>query len=364
MPTITRRTVLSGLTNLQVAGTVACSPHMRASRMEISRAGAQFRQAVSLGDFTLSPDGRMAVFQFSHGPGAPSGLGLYEWRTDKVTRIPNPPGGQLSGASFSSDGKTLAAVLLTAGQRDLCGIVTIDRESLSVNRITEPLISPSYVVYPIFAPGDLSILYCEKRGPHPTSLKTVNVSTKKTQVVLGEKNGFFLVGRPSFTKTAEIYFGAIGPEAPNLLSEVGPDFRPGAEYNYSLQFGDLPQRLFPRSKSLPGRPEFSDFESLSASRNGEVVVALGLNLKTPKKPNGAYNWEVFQIHHLSRPEQLTDLQGYLGLSRVSYDGSTVCFGSRSDHHSPAELNILDIAKGVVIQTGLRRVIESDPRFFE
>jgi len=101
---------------------------------------------------------------------------------------------------------------------------------------------------------------------------------------------------------------------------------------------------------------------VSASRNGEVIITLGLNLGVPVTPTGVHNGEVFRIDHDGKPIQLTNLFGHLGWAQVSYDGSTVCFGSKTDRNAPVDLMILDLGTNKVSATGLLAKIRSQPGF--
>ena len=57
----------------------------------------------------LSPDGRLVAFQWVDRDEKRRGLGLLDWRSGQLTRIPNPPAGSLAEPSFSPDGGHLAA---------------------------------------------------------------------------------------------------------------------------------------------------------------------------------------------------------------------------------------------------------------
>jgi hypothetical protein len=353
-----RRGVLLGLLSSLGVGSamVACSN----SRLVAADKGET--PMVWLNDFNISSDGRIVVFQFSHGPSTPSGLGLYEWRTGAVTRIPNPPGKQLYGASFSYDGKRLAAVLFEHGNEgSLRNIAVVDLTTMATTQITQPTHLTSYVVYPVFQPGTDRLLYAENLFPYPTGLKLVGISDRREETIIPQKEGFFRIFRPSFVAQSEIYFPAINPFNQSLKAELSQAGLSGVELNYRLQFGGVPERLFPHLDELKTRPGFG-YDSLSASRDGATVIALGLNLGAPFKPNGAFNDEVFRIHHDGQPVQLTSLFGFLGYCRVSYDGSTVCFGSRAAREAPTELNILDLTTNRVIETDLRRQIEGRSDF--
>jgi hypothetical protein len=322
---------------------------------------------LSLDDFNISPDGRVVVFQFSRGPGMSTGLGLYEWQTEKVSHIPNPPGGALSGASFSYDGRVLAATLFVHSKTE-CSIVIIDLDSGKVTQITEGRRLPAYVVYPIFVPGAgrQRILFCAKPTIGFTGLQLVDISGHREETVLPESEGFLRIYRPSFVSDNKVYFRAISPLIKILQSELSAAglAANGDEFSFSLDLGKTPEVLLLNlesiKKSHPGYPGYAG--SLSASGGGTKIITLGTNLDAPVNRIGEFNYEIFSVDRDGNPLQLTNRRAHLGYCRVSYDGSTACFGSKLSRNSPTELGIIDLTNNSVIMTRLRNQVEALPSF--
>ena len=311
-----------------------------------------------LDEFNISPDGRTVVFQYHVGQEHLGGLGLYEWRTGKLSRVPGPPGMQLSSPCFSYDGRQIAAVL--SRQMDDHRVAIIDLTTMACTPLTEPLSGPSYVVYPMFQPGTDRILYCQSDWPHPTGLKLVGTADRKQETVLAESDGFYSLGRPSFVKPDEVYFSAVNAYTKELKTEKLQTGLSG-ECSFRLRFGGVPEYLF-RNLASDAKHRALAYSTVSASQDGRTVIMLGIDLRTPSKPTGETNYEVFRIDPDGQPVQITNLFGYLGYCRVLYDGSTVAFGSRPGRGGPTELNILDLRTNQVTRTELARQLRDHARF--
>src|SRR5688572_21895751 len=125
-----RRAFVAGSTALCV---VACS--------------ASANDAIVFEHVRLSPDGRLVAFHFYKGPldtpnrrnldkHQPRDLGLYEWQSGKLTRIPSPPDKQLGQPSFSHDGKRLAVTISNRKALVWQNIAVVDLDSMSVTQVT------------------------------------------------------------------------------------------------------------------------------------------------------------------------------------------------------------------------------------
>jgi dipeptidyl aminopeptidase/acylaminoacyl peptidase len=336
----------------------------RGFRPPMMKAVAHSPDDVTLEDFNLSPDGSTVVFQFTRAGRGPAGLGLYDWQSGQLTRIPSEPGQQLRGASFSYDGKRLAAGLWSGNISSQ--VAVIELSSMSIEPLTVARILPKYVVYPVFQPNSRSVLFCDEPYPKPTGLKLLHLDDHKEEVVLSPDDGFFQLFRPSFVSSDEIYFRATGPHSAALQADtqIAGHSGTGNEFSFRLKFGGLPQRLFAGLEDIESlHPELPGYGgSLSASVNGSVVIGLGLSLEAPKRKDNSFNYEIFQILPNGSPKQLTNLRGYLGFCKVSYDGSTVCFGLRGGREAPTDLFILSLRSGNVLHTNLRERVAEDPAF--
>ncbi len=356
-----RRKVLMGLAGLLGTRPALQGLWPRSTPGSVVAAAAGDGAVALLGEFNISPDGRTVVFEYHVGREQLGGLGLYEWRTGKLTRIPGPPGMQLSSSSFSHDGRRIAAVL-SHKTIDLT-VAVIDLATMACTSLTEPLSGPSYVVYPVFQPGTDRILFCEKHYPNPAGLKLVSRTDRKQETVLAEGDGFFLLYRPSFVKPDEVFFSAFNAYTKELHAEKLQTGLSG-ECTFRLRFGGVPEYVF-RNLAADAKHPTLVYNSLSTSQDGRTVIMLGVNLKTPSKPSGETNYEVFRIEPDGQPVQLTNVFGYLNYCRVSYDGSTVAFGSRPARGGGLpELNILDLRTNQVVRTDLARQLRDDARFID
>ena len=350
-----RRQLMSG-----VAGLFTYTPMSTLGVSSTSTIKSGLNLQLSFSDFNLSADGTKVVFQFDLGENQVSGLGIYDWRSRTLSRIPNPPQSSLTGASFSRDGRYVAARQIF--RLDDHSIVVIDLTNKAIRQLTKPLTFPQYVAYPMFFPDDEHLLFCECRYPHPTGLKVVALQDGRVEEVLPAVDGFFQLMRPSFAKVNEVYFSGVGPSAPAVLADlVSAGLNAGSEVDYRLRFGGSPERLHPHLDANLMNSGHG-YDSVSVSGDGKTVIALGLNLKRPERNDHSYNYEVFRIEDFTTPVQLTSVFGYLGLCRVSYDGSTVCFGSRKSRDAPTDLNIFDMASGRVIETDLLRRVQENSDF--
>ena len=353
-----RRKVLMGLAGLLGARPAMQEPRPRSTLGDAVAAAAGDSAVALLDEFNISPDGRIVVFQYHVGQNHLGGLGLYEWRTGKLTRIPGPPDMQLSSPSFSYDGRRITAVLSRQGTYH--SVAIIDLATMSCTPLTDPLIGQSYVVYPVFQPGTDRILYCQSDWPYPTGLKLVEISNRKQETVLPATEGFYRLYRPSFVKLDEIYFSAVNSYVKDLQTEKRQTGLSG-ECSFQLRFGGVPEYLF-RNLAADAKHPALVYNTVSASQDGKTVIMLGINLKTPSKPSGETNYEVFRIEPDGQPVQLTNVFGYLGYCRVSYDGSAVAFGSKPGRGGPTELNILDLRTNQVVRTELGQRLREDTTF--
>lgn len=311
-------------------------------------------------DFNLSPNGETVVFEVGSG-GVSLGLGLYDWRRNRIRRIPNPRDGYFSDGSFSSDGKMLCAVKVTRVEGVLySNIVQIDGNSFHAIDITKPVAVASFVSYPVFQPQSNNIMFCEWRDPGPTTLQLLISSSGGAVSFMNLHDGFSRIFRPSFISGDSIIFSGRHPRGTELKSKLGPALLNG-EHIYRVRQGGHPELAFPNIETSSPQNGVG-YCSVSCTQNADKVIALGLNLYQPYGPSGQFNYEIFQLNDNHRPTQITNLRGSLGFCRVSYLGSTVCFGSREGRDSPIELNLLDLMTGTVTRTNLRRQLESNPEF--
>ena len=317
-----------------------------------------------LDDFAMSPDGRVVAFQFSHAPKGPRGLGLYDWQTGKLTRIPNPPGMLLGVPSFSYDGKRLAVVIRNPTEGVVSEIAVIDLATMAVTQVTHAdRAAFRGKTSPVFQPDSDNILYVEGGIGVFSHLRLVNVSNGRERIVLDEKHGFVnSVFRLSFVGSEEIYFSAIAPadlELKNAVERLGAQSA-NSIIAYRLRFGDKPEILFPElEKNRNGTFGHNEFGSLTASRDGKEVIFID---QTNKGTKGEYSYDLFKLESNGRQVRATNLNSYLAHSRVSYDGSAVAFGVDATRKKRLDLCVLDLRSNQITATDLLRKLAENPAF--
>ena len=334
--------------------------------------------AIVLVNLRMSPDGNVVAFEYYDTRFiAPAdvragrkhrGLGLLEWRTDRLTRIPNPAGRQLSAPSWSYDGKRLAAAMGKYGSLAPTQIVVIDMPDFTVTEVIgkDPVKGDGHYLVktsPVFQPETGNILYVESEyGRIPMHYRLFDPRDGNDRVVLPKEQGFYsLLSQPCFIGRDEIIFQAIGPknrEFEKIVIELASS--PGVPVTYRLKFGEEIQFYFPeldRRKSVLD-PQIT---GITASAGGRIVIGIRKSLSEPENAQGKYNLEIFRIDQ-GRLTQLTKLRSYLANSTVAYNGSTVAFGADPTRQRVLDLSILDMTTGTVTPTGLRKRIEQHPDF--
>jgi Tol biopolymer transport system component len=280
----------------------------------------------TLQDLAISPDGRVVAFQFSPAKG-PDGLGLYEWQTGRLKRIPNPLGKRLGAPSFAYDGERLAVVSQNLTEGVVSDIAVVDLAALSVTQITHANHSGTRgKTNPVFQPGTDNILYVERGIGVFNHLKLVNIYSGTERTVLDESHGFInSIFRASFVGLEEIYFTAIAPANPRLQKEVddlGAE-NTSATIAYRLNFGGEPEILSPQSEiRLRDKFYHAGLSSLSSSKDGRTTIFIS---KTNRESTSKFFYDVFKFDSSGSEDRLTHLNGYLTHARISYNGSIVAF---------------------------------------
>lgn len=316
---------------------------------------------INIDDFVISPDGEKIVFEYveREEKSKKLGLGLLEWKTGKLRRIPYPEGKQLSQPAFFSDSKHLLLRLVKdrAMQSQLV--------KMNLNTLAYETLTPNARIIrsnPVMQPNTNNVLYADYRDS-TFMLVLLNLDTQKEQIVLSSDNGFFKIMRPSFIAQDEIIFQARGPRNAALAEKASEITGHGASVvSYRLKFGHLP-KFFSESAEREAYRPFGEgaFYSLSASEAGNVFAFVSVNPREPAHGNGKIIRELHQMKE-GQISQLTNKQGTLVMSGISYDGSII--GFLADYLEPktSDLFIYKLGTGEVISTNLRDRIKSDPSF--
>ncbi len=369
---------------------VACGPKAQEPSAHFSSpASPQPSEAVRRNELRLeaiavSPDGNTIAFQFEPAPKAPGGfkhfgIGLYEWRTGKLTRIPNPPDTRLGNPSFSYDGKQLA--VFSQGLEDgvRSEIATVDLATQGVTVLTHDERSLHVgKTWPVFQPETGNILYVEQPILSKSGLKLINAKGEPQQTLIEPKTGFYSIGTPFFVAKDKIYFNARGP-ADKMVQEAiaragirGGDQAAG-EISYELMFSQGPalifsqvqENVFAHARGPNGTHDSSAFPSLNGSRNGAVLVhdwgTIAFDLPGLKRHKFT-EYDVYKLDRDGNSTPLTHVRSHLFYTRISYDGSVVAFLTDPTRENVFDLAVLDMSTGQVTATGLLEKLKADPRF--
>ena len=297
------------------------------------------------------------------------GLGLLEWRTGKLTRIPNPPGKELTAPSWSYDGKRFVASMGGRGAVTHNQIVVVDLPSFAVTEMTGHQYVKGDKEYtrtrtsPVFQPETGNILYVEQEwAAMPGRLHLFNPKDGTDQAIQSKQEGFWnALFRPSFIGLEEVIFQAIGPDDRNVKEKIRELSGSGAsDVAYYLRFGEKDEILFPdlqKRKSLydPG------LSGVTATPDGKIIIASRFSSAEPRNKRDQYNYEIFRIDG-GTPRQLTNLRTFLVVPDIAYDGSVVAFGNDPGRTRRIDLSILDMKTGAITHTGLLGRIEQSLDF--
>ncbi|MFN9003425.1 MAG: hypothetical protein ACK5ZH_05160 [Alphaproteobacteria bacterium] len=312
---------------------------------------------INFSDIVLSPNGNVIAFEYTdrfEGRG-PVGVGLYDWKNKKLTRIPNPAGQEIRQPSFSHDGKRLLVAIV--GGPLSTQIAEINLANLHVTPLTS---TPSTREYPVYQPGTDNVLYVNIQGTL-SGLSLIDRSTKKERLIIDPEAGFIMIKRPSFIGKDEILFQGRGPYPIELRHKIQALVRGPRSVAYSLKFGgDL--QILSEDAEREATKYFNEgaFDSLSASRGGEIITFMRVPPDNQEK-NGMIVRELNKLE-AGVVSQLTHLGGPMMLVAGSYNGEVAAFVVDTDGTGKDELFIYEMGPGNITPTNLLAAIRSDPAF--
>ena len=330
----------------------------------------QMARKLSLADLAVSPNGDVIAFQYNSGPNLSNpAIALLEWRTGKLTRIPNPSDSWLSSPSFSNDGKKIA-VSITKDHIS-SEIAIVDLSTMHVSQVTN---SESEVRFnkprrrvkfdPIFSNDDNSIVYLEYDVlvSNRRHISIVNVADGKESSVIDESHGFYSIFKPFFSSSGEIYFNAEGPADALLKSKVNSLWEKNSEFNelsYKVKIGDGADLLFPDFQvKMKGKGHLSNIHSLAGAENAKIIVfssAIDPNTK------GLYEHEIYKYDNGSAI-QLTNIKSFIHYVRISRSGDVVAFLEDPTRHKNFDISIFDARDGRIREANLLTELASNPDF--
>ncbi|MBF0166805.1 MAG: hypothetical protein HQL45_04165 [Alphaproteobacteria bacterium] len=348
--------------------------------MSACAAPAQVKSGSYIQDVQLSPEGDMVAFQFCNRKVKRCGIGLFDVRTETLTRIPSPPGTDLGHPSFSYDGKKLAASLFcqencTAEEKTTSHIVVIDIETLSMTQVTQGSGLPvkrgraGIRKYPVFQPGIDNILFVTQAvypggGIFQYGLALVDMKDGTETILIDPADGFRLaIFRPSFVGADEIRFTAMSPIAAELRATVKTTYKDheNMPLPYQHRFGETPEIIspYPELKQGPLMDiKIAELEPVS-SHNGKRTVFTYQSSIIPTEIGKGFNYEIY-LHENGKTKQVTDLRAYMSFIAISHKGRYVMFGMDNTRGMNFEFYILDLDTGRATSTGLRDLVANDP----
>jgi len=316
--------------------------------------------------FAPSPDGRVVAFQYHDLSAGQNdlGLGFLDLQSGKLTRIPNPPGKQLSEPSFSRDGKRLAAAMGNLHSLAATQITIIDPATLKTVTTVNP--NPWEVAYPVFQPGSDNVLFVATNPGVPKQLRLLDLANNDEHSILDPAEGFYTIFQPSFVGPDDVLFQAMSPRdlalKQSAVDLLGKDrYDPALRITYRLHFGERPEIFLPELTRSRTGPLLPGIPYLTASRDGETIAFIGLSIADPYNEHHQYNYEVFALRN-GQERQMTNLRSLLAYAHISFDGMTVAFGSDPTRRKIVDLFVLDMRSGKVTATGLLNKLQSNPEF--
>lgn len=238
--------------------------------------------SLMLSNFRLSPSGETVAFQFSEG--SRIGLGLLDWKSRNLVRVPNPEGKQLSDPSFSDDGHRVVAAMGNFGSLVPSQIVIVELPSMNITKITDDIENGK--LSPIFQPGSNNILYVQHRTFGYAHLKIFDDVTKNVTTLLPESDGFRSgIFYPKFVGSDDLIFEAILPNNPTLkkyvVGLVGAD---PIHVSYTLKLGKSPEVIISHiqgRKDKVGGITKPNIRFISATKYYKKIFFVDLNADFP-----------------------------------------------------------------------------------
>ena len=326
----------------------------------------------SITTYSFSNDGKFLAFAASS-----AGVGLYDWRAEKLIKIDRFPIFATGGKSFLSQLDSLGASPREFGIFDLGTL--LQTSSFKTDCDNHGI--------PVFQPGDKAVLMVVADGIANNHLCLQDIETGRSQIVLPKEQGFFDLHSLNFIHQDEILFIGRSPKDPEIVAKIkNLGINPvTATIPYRLKFGGRPEIAFPeileRSRALLAPLQADGPTEILVSRNGGKIVYVDRSLseearvrearKHPRQYEGAYRYDLFSIEE-GVTRQVTRLEAFLGYPAVSYDGSIGALGlSVGEMTKEKYFNrrlrsfepvIVDMGTGAITQTNLIARINADPQF--
>tara|TARA_B100000989_G_scaffold143620_1_gene107027 strand:+ start:677 stop:1756 length:1080 start_codon:yes stop_codon:yes gene_type:complete len=320
---------------------------------------------IELVDAMPSPDGTLILFEYRDMRLSANwrGMGLLNWRTNEMTRIPPPPGQQFMQASFSDNGQQLAVGIGVRGSLSPREIGVLNLQTMQFTPVTHQQIN-GLPEFPIFQPGTNNIVYIHDDFMRK---RLVHLDRLNNQVhpLMNEKiGGFLTLERPSFVARNELVFTARAPK--NIKLKQRTEAITSDTNNviaYRLRFGSPPQVLSPQDEANKAYKGFGEgaFTDLSSSRNGKIMTFYRVSPARPYNEQGKIISELY-IRQNGQDIQLTNQESRVLNTAISYDGSTIAFLADFDVPRQANLYIYDMNTGQVTATHLLGRILTNPSF--
>lgn len=318
-----------------------------------------YAHGINFMDIVVSPNGEQIAFEYVNEPTGRGvmGLGIYEPKTGKLTRIPVPAGKQFTMPSFSPDGQRLLVVQGNRGTVYGNQIAEIDLRTMHAKDITAPAESPIY--YPVYQAGTANILYWYHWKYLGVGLYLLDANLQTQREIIPQQDSFARVGRPFFIGKDDALLGGGARLGREALSALKVTNNGSGKIAYRLNLDGKLQILAPEAERNRSWADAEAFPQLSTTSDGRTIVFISTRATLPKK--GGLVQELYKLENGS-VTQLTSFGQYVRDAYVAANGQTIAFVADATPDKAFDVFVYDARTGKAAITGLRSAIASSQAF--
>lgn len=320
----------------------------------------------------VSPDGRLIAFDFArvsqNGGNIWSGIGLFEPSSDRLQRVPNPPGRRLNLESFSPTGTHLICLSGVTGIKTLRGVALVELATGRTREVFGPA-SPVpgmpiwYVSDAAVQPGSNRLLIARSaRYGQQHDLLLLDPDRGDLRTILSEADSSYYFEDIRFLSPRDIYLQIGTGLRGRIAEEVRALGRDGhGPITCHLRLGETLRVLVPDLQRANQGGQSDLFLRIALARDGTLYSA-----SRRGSPGPGFSNQICRIDvRTQRVEYLTATPGLKNGVAVASDGSLVAFLARDavDPRSPLDLWTLDPRGGAPTKRGALARVQADKSFF-